>query len=429
MGCEVLYVTQDELANDVVDAICAASGLTNRGPKFRSDLAFLNNTSEPAILIETCFVDSQADADIYHTEFEAICVAIAESISGEMVQPGEPPTELPPPVEEAERSTVGQGDEGPDVAEVQRILALEADGDFGPVTDGAVRGYQAAAGLVVDGVVGPKTWAALYDLDDAKQAGTDGLPQAAISGIVSLANASAIARYDWDDRGRAPSGYVAGVALAFALAATKLVEGSPAAIAAAQADRNLPDYDALSWYRAKFQTLGMDNARDGIDTLRHLFVMILGLGMRESSGRYCEGRDMSASNVSADTAEAGLFQTSWNIRSCSPYIPPLLGLYWANPNGFISQFQAGVAVDSNDLGNYGTGAGAQYQFLSKYAPAFHTFVTAIGMRYLRQHWGPINRNEVEIRPEADALLLDVQRLLSNDAAETVASLVNARHKH
>jgi peptidoglycan hydrolase-like protein with peptidoglycan-binding domain len=433
MGSEVLYVTQHDLASTVVNRICAASGLINRGPKKRTDLAFLNGTDEPAILIETCFVDSQTDANIYHEKFDAICVAIAEGVSGEDIDEGEPPvppTPIPPtPPTPSERATIAKGDTGPDVAEAQRILGINADGDFGPITDDAVTGYQAAAGVAADGEVGPITWEKLDDLDRAKSAGSDGLPPAQVSAIVKIAENSLIADYSWKDRGKAPSGYIAGVALSFALAATKLLEGAPAAIAAAQADRNQPDYDALSWYRSKFESMDMDNSQDGIDTLRHLFVMILGLGMRESSGRYCEGRDMSADNVSADTAEAGLFQTSWNIRSCSQYISPLLGRYWANPNGFLTQFKKGVTIKENELGNYGSGAGAQYQFLSKYAPAFHVFVTAIGMRFLRQHWGPINRSEVEIKADADHMLLDVQDILSEDAAETVAAQFNLRHTH
>jgi hypothetical protein len=417
MGTECLYVTQGELADTVATSIARASGLIDRGPKKRTDLYFLNNTDEPAILIETCFVDSSADADIYDLKFDAICAAIASAISGidEADLPDIPalPPNVPVP---PERRTLSQGDSGADVAEVQRILGIPADGQFGAVTESAVKGYQAACGLGVDGVVGPQTWAALDDLDARKLVGSDGLDQDTISAIMDLADESAIARYSWKDRGKAPKGYTAGVACCFGLAVQLLAEGDEGVAAMAQKDRGDPNTDALSWYRSQFQSLGMSNTTSGVDTLRHLFALILGLGMRESSGRYCEGRDQSASNVSADTAEAGLFQTSWNIRSCTSLIPPLLSAYWGNPNGFLEVFCEGVNPKSSDLGNYGSGDGAKYQFLSKYAPAFHCFVTALGMRYLRQHWGPINRNEAELRADADAMLREVQALVERAPA-------------
>ena len=53
MGCECLYVTQEDLADRVSNAIADAGGFLDRGPKYRSDLFFLNSTEEPAILIET----------------------------------------------------------------------------------------------------------------------------------------------------------------------------------------------------------------------------------------------------------------------------------------------------------------------------------------------------------------------------------------
>jgi hypothetical protein len=96
MGCEVLYVSSTgmEIADEVVDRICNVSGLINRGPKKRTDLAFLNGTEEPAILIETCFVDSRADVDIYYQYYDVICGAIADAISGE--DHGEPIDPEPP---------------------------------------------------------------------------------------------------------------------------------------------------------------------------------------------------------------------------------------------------------------------------------------------------------------------------------------------
>src|SRR6516225_4077758 len=73
MGCEVLYATEDELAEDMAALISDAGGFINRGAKERDDLFFLNNTDMPAILIETCFVDSLTDTKMYRAHFEEIC--------------------------------------------------------------------------------------------------------------------------------------------------------------------------------------------------------------------------------------------------------------------------------------------------------------------------------------------------------------------
>jgi hypothetical protein len=77
MGTEVLYLTQEDLAQRVVDAISNSSGLINRGPKKRTDLFFLNNTTQPAILIETAFCDAKTDCTLFRKYFDSICMAIA----------------------------------------------------------------------------------------------------------------------------------------------------------------------------------------------------------------------------------------------------------------------------------------------------------------------------------------------------------------
>jgi len=99
-GTEVLYVTQESMARKLSDAISAAAGTTNRGPKYRGDLAFLNNTNEPACLIETVFCDHTGDSNAYNDNYEELCRAIAETLSGEQIDehpPIEPPIDTEPP--------------------------------------------------------------------------------------------------------------------------------------------------------------------------------------------------------------------------------------------------------------------------------------------------------------------------------------------
>ena len=53
------------------------------------------------------------------------------------------------------------GDQGKDVAWVQQQVNTQVDGDFGRRTRRAVETYQAQHGLRADGLIGPRTWAAL----------------------------------------------------------------------------------------------------------------------------------------------------------------------------------------------------------------------------------------------------------------------------
>lgn len=416
MGSEVLYITQQTLAGDVVDAICIASGLINRGPKKRTDLFFLNSTDKPAILVETCFVDSSADASIYNDKFTEICRAIAEGISGETAQPGpgpEPPDPGPepiPPTPPTDRPMIGKGDSGPAVSGLQRSMGvLEVDGDFGEITRTQVISFQNACGLDADGIVGPVTWGEVDKLDVRVIDSDTGLTDEQVAQVAELARRSPLMNYSWPDRGKTPPGYLPGMALVFAMAI--LQQDTESIKVMSKADTHNDDIDALSWYRSNFAALGMNNDRNGVETLRHLFVLMIGLGPMESSGRYCEGRDLSASNVQADTAEAGLFQTSWNIASADASIPDLLDVFWDSPVGFLEEFKKGVVATANNLSSYGRGSGAQYQWLSRFAPAFHALVTGVGLRKRRQHWGPINRKEAMLKREADDLLKQVESLM------------------
>lgn len=83
--------------------------------------------------------------------------------------------------------TIQLGSTGPDVKRLQRIFVVRKeldytgiDGVFGPQTQDVVEQFQAGAGLTVDGIVGPLTWAALPPDVDAPE-----LAQGATGGEVS----------------------------------------------------------------------------------------------------------------------------------------------------------------------------------------------------------------------------------------------------
>lgn len=326
-----------------------------------------------------------------------------------------PPVTVPP----GTHPELSLGDSGPDVTTLQGLLGVTADGEFGPDTDAAVRSYQATHGLDVDGDVGDATWNALLTHAPATAAapgiaiGTD-----VINAIVQAAGASALLHYSWAGRGVAPAGYIKGLAVAYGNVYAKWKAGSSATQVMATA-LGPASTDALQWYAAPFSALGMSNTASA-DILRHTFVLLCGLGMRESSGRYCEGRDTFASNITADTAEAGLFQQSWNSSTASPELSKLFASWSANPQDFLSIFSEGVTPNAGDLTNYGSGTGAAFQALCKSCPAFAVEMAAVGLRVLRQHWGPINRQEAELRPEADQLFQQVQTIV--DASLLLATI-------
>tara|TARA_B100001123_G_C15187941_1_gene978087 strand:+ start:93 stop:878 length:786 start_codon:yes stop_codon:yes gene_type:complete len=54
-----------------------------------------------------------------------------------------------------------KGDKGDSVKNLQNLLGITIDGDFGPNTEKAVKKFQKKNNLYADGVVGPDTWEAL----------------------------------------------------------------------------------------------------------------------------------------------------------------------------------------------------------------------------------------------------------------------------
>ena len=161
----------------------------------------------------------------------------------------------------------------------------------------------------------------------------------------------------------------------------------------------------------------MDNSQDGIDTLRHLFVLLLGLGARESSGRYCEGRDMSAEQ------RIRRHRRSLAVSDLVEYPlvllgdPAVAGRILGQSEWIPADVPERREAEERRACQLWFGRRREVSIPEQVFAGLPCFVTGIGLRYLRQHWGPINRQEVEIKREADAMLLQVQHLLSEDAAE------------
>lgn len=115
---------------------------------------------EPFIDMAAQRAESEPDPSFDMHAFRAYVAAVMNGAAPapELIPPVEPP---PHSGARAGRPTLRRGATGELVTGLQRMLAIDADGFFGPVTEAAVRAFQRRRDLVPDGIVGPKTWRAL----------------------------------------------------------------------------------------------------------------------------------------------------------------------------------------------------------------------------------------------------------------------------
>lgn len=241
-----------------------------------------------------------------------------------------------------------------------------------------------------------------------------------IDHITSIAASStACLNYSWQNRGKAPSGYIKGIALSYArsLCRLKANEQNPTALVRILSGaKGTATKDALAHYSSTFSNLGISNTVAGEQPLKSLYALGIGLGMRESSGRYCEGWDRSASSSRPSSAgEAGLFQTSYDSIGVNSELSKLYAEYKANPKAcFLSTYKVGVTCSSTNMANLGTGAGADFQSFLKSCPGFATEYAMVTLRVLRQHYGPINRLEAEVNSSCNQMLTKIEDFINDD---------------
>ncbi|MBY0415591.1 MAG: hypothetical protein K2Q18_15565 [Bdellovibrionales bacterium] len=239
-----------------------------------------------------------------------------------------------------------------------------------------------------------------------------------IDQIRSIASQSSCASYSWKGRGKAPSGYIQGMALTYARSYCRLKtnDSSPKTLVSILSGAaGSSTTDALGLYISTFSNLAMDVTSAGGDNLRYLYTLGTGLGMRESSGKYCEGRDMSSSNTTALTAEAGMFQTSYDSMTATSDLSKLYAEYLADTSKcFLDIFKLGISCSASDLSVAGTGAGATYQAFNKSCPAFAAEYAMVMLRVRRNHYGPINRKEAEVTTTCNQMLAKVESVIDSD---------------
>jgi peptidoglycan hydrolase-like protein with peptidoglycan-binding domain len=162
-GIETIHSAFSEkgkaLAQSIADSLSTATGLPIRRVFSRKNIAgrdyyYMHRLtgSTTTVIVECLFLDNVED--IQHLNIEKIAQGIAAGFEAyiQSITP-EQPDNYP---------MLRRGDKGEAVKELQRLLGgLTVDGDFGALTETAVKEYQRKHGLAVDGIVGTETWAHL----------------------------------------------------------------------------------------------------------------------------------------------------------------------------------------------------------------------------------------------------------------------------
>ena len=241
-----------------------------------------------------------------------------------------------------------------------------------------------------------------------------GSPDVSIAAIKTLAAGSSCYRYQWVGRGQMPVGFIKGVALSFARSVCQPSRTDLAIVSRAATTDAV--HDALAHYSAIFSGLNLNNSVAGTDTLRHVYTLLIGLGMRESSGEHCVGRDTSASNYTSDSSEAGAWQTSWDSHTLSTELVKLFNQYKASTRGcFSTEYAQGVTCNAANWMNWGTGVdGLRFQQMEKECPGFAAEYAAVMLRISggsSGHYGPLRTRAAEVKTECDTMLRGVQDIV------------------
>jgi hypothetical protein len=158
---------------------------------------------------------------------------------------------------------------------------------------------------------------------------------------------------------------------------------------------------------------------------RH-YALLIGLGMMESSGKYCEGRDVSQCFVKAENAEAGLFQTSYGAHTA--ILAYLTKQYEDNKRRCLKDEFGGSTITCKIQKSHnpncpsvtsdvaGNGPGTDWQKMTKACPALAAEYAAVVLRKnggSRGEFNPIRKHQAELLPECDTMLEKIQGFIES----------------
>ena len=211
---------------------------------------------------------------------------------------------------------------------------------------------------------------------------------------------SSCAAYSWKNRGKPPIGYLKGMAAIYAHDVCLLKAGSKGPVDVMSQPVGNDSNDALAHF-------GINGATPA-ERLRKTYTLLIGLGMRESSGQYGTGPDSTVPHPTPYSAETGLWQFSYDSIGASPELKAVYNNYAARPSDcLLSTFAEGAHGIRE--GYVGTGPGYDFQKFMRSCPAAQAEYSAVGIRVLRKHWGPLNRKEAEFIPACESMLADVEK--------------------
>lgn len=167
---------------DEAERLIAPAGVPIRKPPIKvANFCVIRRTSMPAVLIEHGFMTNKDECAILKSDSfraraaEHIARAVCAHLGIRYDQPAAAPKPAAAEKEAAGKPVLRRGDTGAAVRELQEALKRlghdpgPVDGVFGAKTEAAVKAFQRAAGIAVDGVVGPVTWSKLEAALEAKQ--------------------------------------------------------------------------------------------------------------------------------------------------------------------------------------------------------------------------------------------------------------------